>query len=108
MRQLTKGERKDQLQPSYLWKAAHTALVDEIRRHARRRETSLEAVPSKAFPAGRQADAEQRLFGAEMGKALLACLSKLVFNETIGRGASSSRSYGAGGGPPFGVVAQEV
>ncbi len=52
---------------SYLWKVAHSALVDEIRRRRRRREQPLDDEPWKAEPEVSEPNPEKRALGAELG-----------------------------------------
>jgi len=73
-----------QLNTAYLHRAAYSALIDEIRRVRRRRETSLEgygndegqAVPLQ--PASPTADPETTNAGRQLGGAIQDCLGGLV------------------------------
>ncbi len=64
---------------SYLWKIAYSTLVDEIRKHARRREVDFAEQGSylefarPAFP-----DPETQASANEIGAALLDCLKTLL------------------------------
>jgi RNA polymerase sigma-70 factor (ECF subfamily) len=63
---------------SYLWKAAYTATVDEIRRMERLHEVPLEEMPAE-LEAGRPAAAAGALDDRlELGTAIRGCLSGLL------------------------------
>jgi RNA polymerase sigma-70 factor (ECF subfamily) len=73
------GEGNPQLPASYLYKAAHSALVDEIRRRKRRREESLEldgpaGEPGRAHEPVALSDPEREARLQELGAAVQACL----------------------------------
>lgn len=74
------------LAASYLWKAAYSATVDEIRRVRRLRESPLEEVETETN-AGREravlhaadrADPERRAESRQVGTAIRACLAGLL------------------------------
>src|SRR5262245_13058377 len=74
----SKGEGDGPLPSSYLRKAAYSALVDEIRRHRRRRESvPLEDDAARAVPSER-AGPEQERAAAEIGRAIREGLGTLV------------------------------
>jgi RNA polymerase sigma-70 factor (ECF subfamily) len=73
-----RGEGSDGFPASYLWKVAHSALVDEIRRRRRRREQSLDDEPPQAEPAVGDPGPEERALGAELGRAIRWCLKQMV------------------------------
>lgn len=60
--------------PGYLYRVAHSALVDEIRRRRRLREVSIEP---DLVVGGRSDDAEQQTVSAEIREALARCLAGL-------------------------------
>jgi RNA polymerase sigma-70 factor (ECF subfamily) len=62
----------------YLRKAAHSALVDEIRRLRRRREVSLNGESEVAGLAAPQPDPERQSAGRQLGRAIRDCLKTLV------------------------------
>jgi len=63
----------------YLRKAAHSALVDEIRRWRRRREVSLnEQSEGGGVPAAAEPDPEHRSAGRQLGRLIRECLQTLV------------------------------
>lgn len=64
---------------SYLYRAAHSALVDELRRVRRRREVPLEddAADGPGPGAAPQPDPERATHGRQIGRGLLACLQAL-------------------------------
>lgn len=67
---------------AYLWRAAYTATVDEIRRRRRRREVPLEeTVPPDATPAAErraESDPEGAVWAREIGRGLADCLHCLI------------------------------
>ena len=79
---LNEPERNRGLQTSYLWKVAHTTVVDEIRRLARQRE-SLKSFLSEGDPAASAMSPERGYRGFQIGRALLECLSTLVRTRRI-------------------------
>jgi RNA polymerase sigma-70 factor (ECF subfamily) len=71
-----KSEGERVLSPSYLYKVAYSALIDEIRRIRRRREAPLEEgdrVPAEAA----HGDPEAVAAGQEIGRGVLDCLAGL-------------------------------
>ena len=81
-RENEQGEGKAPWSASYLYRVAHSVLVDEIRARRRRPEVALEdedrsedANPSLVSSAP---DPEQRTRAAEIGRALRECLGRLV------------------------------
>jgi RNA polymerase sigma-70 factor, ECF subfamily len=66
------------LAASYLWKAAYSATVDEIRRARRLRESALADEAGEAIPAAGQADPERRAESRQVGTAIRACLATLI------------------------------
>ena len=73
-----RSERKAPFPASYLWKAAYSAMIDEIRRLRRAEHVSLEdgGVDPPALDAG--SDPEQRRRAGEIGAGIQACLARLV------------------------------
>jgi RNA polymerase sigma-70 factor, ECF subfamily len=81
MGRLQTGEGDRRLSSFYLYRVAHSALVDEIRRRQRRREVPLEAVESGGAPAPdtrneprAAGDPEQDAALRELGGAVRTCL----------------------------------
>jgi RNA polymerase sigma-70 factor, ECF subfamily len=70
-------EGKESVNSSYLWKAAYSATVDEIRRHRRRREVPLEVGPVEANLATPQPGPEDTDRGREIARELQDCLGRL-------------------------------
>lgn len=70
-------EGKDGLNSSYLWKAAYSATVDEIRRQRRRREVPLEVGAVDATLATPQPGPEDAGRGREIARELQDCLGRL-------------------------------
>jgi RNA polymerase sigma-70 factor, ECF subfamily len=70
------GEGEPTLAASYLYKVAYSALVDEMRRLTRRRETDLddEAVAETAVAVD---DPERLTAAREIGQGIRACLTQL-------------------------------
>jgi RNA polymerase sigma-70 factor (ECF subfamily) len=71
----SEGDRP--LAPSYLWRLAYSAVVDEIRRQRRLREVSMEATVADAA-ADRLPDPERAAQGREVGVAISNCLAGLI------------------------------
>jgi len=62
----------------YLRKAAHSALVDELRRLHRRREVALDEEGDLHQPIDPASDPERRCYGEEIGAAIQTCLRLLA------------------------------
>lgn len=60
---------------SYLYKAAYSALVDELRRLKRRCEVSIDDETAPVVPEAPDPGPEQRAYGSEIGRAIRECLS---------------------------------
>jgi RNA polymerase sigma-70 factor (ECF subfamily) len=73
-----KREGSGEFSTFYLRKAAHSALVDEIRRLRRRHEVSLTDESEDAGPAAAQPDPERHSAGKQLGRAIRDCLKTLV------------------------------
>lgn len=78
MRVRRRGEESGELASSYLWRVAHSALVDEIRRRRRRREDPLDETVKNTEPTVAEPDPERRALGAELGQAIRDCLQRMV------------------------------
>lgn len=61
---------------SYLYKVAHSVLVDELRRLRRQRETSMDEDTLESIPAVR-ADPERLAVSRQIGEGIKDCLSRL-------------------------------
>jgi len=70
------GDENRPLASSYLYKVAHSALVDEIRRVRRRRESDLDDEAVGPVAVTRQ-DPERLAASREIGRAVQDCLSRL-------------------------------
>jgi RNA polymerase sigma-70 factor, ECF subfamily len=70
------GEGDPPFSSSYLHKVAHSALVDEIRRARRRRETDLEE-SGVAVAAVAVDDPERQAAGREIGRGIQSCLLRM-------------------------------
>ena len=74
-RKSVESEGDPPLASSYLYKVAYSALVDEIRRVRRRRETTLD--PGGAFPATVTESPERIAAATEIGVGIQDCLTRL-------------------------------
>lgn len=72
------GEGESTVPSSYLWRVAHSVLVDEIRRRRRRREVPTQTEPEVAEREAEQPGPERSAVGAGMGRAIRDCLRSLV------------------------------
>ena len=63
---------------SYLWRAAHSATVDEIRRAGRRREVPLEETGAAEWAASPLPNPEHGMIGRQIGTAVRDCLAGLI------------------------------
>jgi len=71
------GDQEDRaLASSYLYRVAHSALVDEIRRVRRRRESSIDDEGVAPVAITRQ-DPERLAASSEIGRGILDCLSRM-------------------------------
>ncbi len=71
------------LSTSYLYKVAHSVLVDEIRRVRRRRETDLEDAPAAEPSARDQDDPERTAASREIGRGIQSCLAGLARDRRL-------------------------
>lgn len=70
------GEGEQPLAASYLHKVAYSALVDEIRRTTRRRETDLEDAAVEQVAINSQ-DPERMTASRQVGRGIQDCLSRM-------------------------------
>ena len=63
---------------SYLKKVAYSAAVDEIRRHSRRREVSIEDEPEMSLPPSQFTGPEQHSAAREIARGIRDCLASLA------------------------------
>jgi len=75
---MRRREGNEGLNASYLWKAAYSATVDEIRRQRRRREVPLEEGAVEATVASPEPGPEEVGKAKEIGRELQDCLGRLV------------------------------
>jgi RNA polymerase sigma-70 factor, ECF subfamily len=80
-RRTTEGEGNTPLGASYLYKAAYSALVDEIRRVRRRRETGLE--DQTVEPTAEPADPERQAASRQIGAGIADCLTRLADDRRL-------------------------
>jgi RNA polymerase sigma-70 factor (ECF subfamily) len=73
----TGREAKDSLASFYLYKVAHSALVDEIRRVRRRRESALESDDHVAVAPAASVNPERIAASHEIGVGIRECLSDM-------------------------------
>jgi RNA polymerase sigma-70 factor (ECF subfamily) len=69
------GEGNPSFSASYLYKVAHSAVVDEIRRVRRRRETDLEDAAEVTVSTSH--DPERTAASLEIGRGIQACLAHM-------------------------------
>ncbi len=70
--------------PAYLKRAAHSVLVDEIRRRRRRREVPLEDEAGPKVEPDLTADDPERVsVGREIGLAIKRCLAKVIGDRRL-------------------------
>lgn len=72
------GEGGTGVPSSYVWRVAHSVLVDEIRRRRRRHEVPMEEEPQLTEVATQQPGPERQASGSEAGRAILDCLRLLA------------------------------
>ena len=72
-----RSEGNRELSSSYLWRAAYSALVDEIRRLQRRREAPLDDERGETMPAPHP-NPEHHAAGRQVGSAIRGCLERMV------------------------------
>lgn len=73
-----RSEGKRQFAASYLWRVAHSALVDEIRKLRRLQEIPLEDETGEAPMPHWDPDPERAAAGTELGKGIQECLGRLI------------------------------
>lgn len=72
-----KGEGIDEVASSYLYRVAHSALVDEIRRHRRKREVALEEGGEHVEQTEMVLDPERQTASRQKGRAIADCLARM-------------------------------
>ena len=73
-----RSEGKREFTTSYLWRVAHSALVDEIRRLRRLQEIPFEDEGGEAPWPHWDPDPERVVAGTELGKGIQDCLGRLI------------------------------
>lgn len=73
-----RSEGKREFSSSYLWKVAHSALIDEIRRHRRRQEVAIEDATPVDLPATHSSSPEETARAREVGDGIRDCLKRMV------------------------------
>lgn len=73
-----KSEGERELNKAYLYRVAHSALIDEIRRHRRRGEVPIEdEVTDQPPPDLGSVSPERTAVSADIGRAIQECLSEI-------------------------------
>ncbi|MCB9673505.1 MAG: RNA polymerase sigma factor [Alphaproteobacteria bacterium] len=73
-----KVEERVEMNNAFVWRLAHSVVVDEIRRHRRRNETGIDPrLPDPVEPSVR-ANPEAMTGGREIGAEIVDCLSKMA------------------------------
>jgi RNA polymerase sigma-70 factor (ECF subfamily) len=73
----TAREGNEPMAASYIWKAAFSATIDEIRRRDRRPESPLDDDSAVMIQAAAGASPESSAAGRQLGAAIRACLERL-------------------------------
>jgi RNA polymerase sigma-70 factor (ECF subfamily) len=81
-KQTSEGEGNRVFASSYLYKVAHSALVDEIRRVRRRREDDLDEGEVASVAVSYQ-DPERIAASREIGRGILDCLSQMTRDRRL-------------------------
>lgn len=76
--EIRRSEPDRELAPSYLRRSAYNALVDEIRRLRRRRETSLEGEEGTLQPPSEEPGPERLSAARQLGREIHDCLTRMV------------------------------
>lgn len=79
LHQRSEGNRE--FSSSYLWKVAHSALIDEIRRQRRRQEVAIEDATPVEMPATGSSSPEERAQSRQIGEGIRSCLQGMVANR---------------------------
>lgn len=79
IRRKSEGERS--FSSSYLWRVAYSALIDEIRRLRRRKETDLTDEDLEREAKVHDPDPEAAVAGTQIGEGIQQCLQKLVISR---------------------------
>ena len=72
-----RSEEKREFPSSYLWQVVHSVIVDEIRRHRRRREDALNETEAHAQIVSTAADPERSMLATATGEGIVDCLQQL-------------------------------
>ncbi len=76
------GEGDQPIRSSYLWRAAYSVVVDEIRRRGRRREVPLEGVEVDRMAAA-EPDPERAAASRRAGDGIRSCLRVMAPNRRV-------------------------
>ncbi len=80
MARLEKAEGTSGFATSYLYRVAHNAVIDELRKRGRRREVPSEDHESRTVSSH---DPERRVHDIQVGNAIVDCLSRLNENGRL-------------------------
>lgn len=78
-----KSEGNRTFSSSYLWRVAYSALIDEIRRLRRRKETDIADEDLEREAKVHDPDPEASVAGTEIGEGIQQCLQKLVVSRRM-------------------------
>lgn len=78
-----RGDGERDVASAYLWRVAHNAVVDEIRRRGRWQQVSIEDQVGPAAPLSTLPSPEQHYAGQQIHRAVRACLGHLVPSRKV-------------------------
>jgi len=81
IRRKSEGDRN--FSSSYLWRVAYSALIDEIRRLRRRKETDVPDEELEREALVQDPDPEAFVAGTQIGEGIQQCLQKLVVSRRM-------------------------
>lgn len=81
IRRKSEGDRN--FSSSYLWRVAYSALIDEIRRLRRRKESDISDEDLEREAVLQEPDPEASLAGTQIGEGIQHCLQKLVVSRRM-------------------------
>ena len=77
------GEGTRPLAASYLYRIAHSVLVDELRRRKRRQETDLDETAAATAAVAATSDPEREASSREIARGIRACLQAMVRDRRL-------------------------
>lgn len=78
-----KGEGNEKVSSSYVWGVAHNAMIDEIRRHRRRREVPTDEEGQESSLPAQSGDPESSLRSRQIGLGIQACLALIMTSRRL-------------------------